>query len=140
MKDKMKTGLIAAVTAALLALTITFVMAGGIGRSGGNGGETVLQVSNLSCGACLKTIEGELRKNKGMLGMTADLATGLVTIKHTAELSPERLAELVSSAGYPAKVAAPSTATNQATAGGLPGCRGCGPKGCNLPPPTPSKS
>lgn len=140
MKEKIKPGIIAAVTAALLALTITFVMAGGSGRTGGKAGETVLQVSNLSCGACLNTIENELRKNKGMLGMTSDLANGLITIRHTADLSPERLAELVSGAGYPAKVATSATANNQAAAAGTAGCRGCGPKGCNLPAPPPGKS
>lgn len=138
MKDKMKTGVIAAATAALLALTITFVMAGDPGRTGGKAGETVLQVANLSCGACLNTIENELRKNKGMLGMTSDLANGLITIKHTAELSPERLAELVSGTGYPAKVATSETPTIQAGATGTAGCRGCGPRGCNLPAPSKS--
>lgn len=140
MKDKVKIGLIAGLAAALLALTITFVGAGATGRTGASGNETVLQVSRLSCGACLKTIEDELRKHKGMLGMNADLATGLVTVKHTAELSPERLAELVTAAGYPATVAPPATAANQAGAAGSPGCRGCGPKGCNLPAPAPGKS
>jgi copper chaperone CopZ len=136
MKNKLKFGLIASLATALLALTITFVVAGAPTPATGTAGETVLQVSNLSCGACLKTIETELRKNKGMLGMNSDLATGLITVKHTAELTPERLAELVTAAGYPAKVASAGTAANQA---GTPGCRGCGPKGCNLPAPAPSK-
>lgn len=143
MKDKLKIGLIAGLAAALLALTINFVVAGGPGRSGGSGGsgtETVLQVANLSCGACLKTIEDELRKHKGMLGMSADLGSGLITVKHNADLTPARLAELVSAAGYPAKVAPATTAANQAGAAGGPGCRGCGPRGCNLPAPAPGKS
>lgn len=142
MKDKLKIGLIAGLAAALLALTINFVGAGGPGRSGASGGgtETVLQVANLSCGACLKTIEDELRKHKGMLGMSADLGSGLVTVRHTADLTPARLAELVSAAGYPAKVAPATAAASQAGATGGAGCRGCGPRGCNLPAPAPGKS
>lgn len=140
MKDKMKIGVIAGVAAALLALTITLVVAGVPARTADNGGETVLQVANLSCGACLKVIETELRKNKGMLGMTSDLAAGLITIKHSAELTPERLAELVSGAGYPAKVVPAATAANQPGATGGAGCKGCGPSGCKPPAPTTGKS
>ncbi|NTV13241.1 MAG: heavy-metal-associated domain-containing protein [Desulfobulbaceae bacterium] len=117
MKDKLKIGIIAAVTAALLGLTINFVVAGNVS-------ETVLQVSNLSCGACAKNIEKELRKHKGMEGMNADIATGQITIKHTAELTPDQLAELVSGVGYPAKLAPAGTAEQAATASN-PGCKGC---------------
>lgn len=140
MKNKFKFGMIAGVAAALLALSITFVVAGAPAGSAGKGNETTLQVANLSCGACLKTIETELRKHKGMQGMTSDLAGGMITIKHTGELTPERLAELVTAAGYPAKVAPTDAAANQAAAAGTPGCKGCGPKGCKLPAPTPEKS
>lgn len=133
--NKIKLGLIAGVAAALLALSITFVGAGTPAPAAGTTGETVLQVSNLSCGACLKHIETELRKNKGMVGMTSDLATGMITIKHTGDLTPERLAELVTGAGYPAKVVPASSAANSTGAAGTPGCRNCGPKGCKLPAP-----
>lgn len=140
MKNKFKIGMIAGVVAALLTLSITFVVAGVPSRSPDSGSETVLQVANLSCGACLKNIETELRKHKGMLGMTSDLATGLITVKHTAELTQERLAELVTAAGYPAKVAPAVGATSPTDTAGNPGCKGCGPKGCKLPAPTPEKS
>lgn len=140
MKDKKKIGIIAGVTAAILAFTITFVVAGVPVRTADSGAETVLQVANLSCGACLKVIENELRKNKGMLGMTSDLASGLITIKHTSQLTPERLAQLVTGAGYPAKVVPAEIAANKAGAAGGAGCRGCGPNGCKLPDPTPGKS
>lgn len=141
MKSKFKLGMIAGLAAAMLALCITFVVAGTPGITTGKGKETVLQVANLSCGACLKTIETDLRKHKGMLSMTSDLAGGLITVKHTAELTPMRLAELVTAAGYPAKVAPAGAAAKQAdAAAGTPGCRGCGPKGCKLPAPAAEKS
>jgi hypothetical protein len=78
-----------------------------------------------------------------MLGMTADLGTGLVTVKHTAELSGERLAQLVTGVGYPAKVAAAGEAgavpANPGNAGGY-GCgRGCGPRGCAFTAPPPGQ-
>lgn len=139
MKNKLKIGMITGMAAALLALGITFVVAGTPAPTAATAGETVLQVANLSCGACAKNIEAELRKHKGMQAMTTDIATGLITIKHTAELTPQRLAELVTGAGYPAKVASTGGAANQAGAG-TPGCRGCGPKGCNPPAPAPAKS
>jgi len=128
MKNKVKIGVIAGIAAALLALTITFVVAGVPARTADNGGETVLQVANLSCGACLNHIETELRKNKGMEGMTSDLAAGLITIKHTAELTPERLAELVTGVGYPAKVVPGKGAAEQSEVATMPGCKGCAPK------------
>ena len=104
-----------------------------------DGLETTLQVARLSCGSCLATIEGELRKFDGMLGMRADLSQGLVTVSHTEALTPEKIAEVVTSAGYPAKLVdvADSGAKVPATAaGGGSGCgsgRGCGPGGCGLP-------
>lgn len=121
MKSRVKTGIIAAVTAALLALSITFVVAG-------NSSETVLQVANLSCGSCAKNIEKELRKHKGMEGMSADIASGRITIRHTAELTPEQLAELVSAAGYPAELAPAETTAKPGAAATKPGCKGCDPK------------
>lgn len=137
MKSKAKIGVISGVAAILLALSITFVVAGNSRVAKGDATETTLQVANLSCGSCLYTIEGELRKYPGMVGMTADLASGLVTVRHTAELTPERLAQLVTQAGYPAQVAAAGAGAPVAAggAGGF-GCgRGCGPRGCALPPP-----
>lgn len=126
MKNYVKIGTIAGMVTTLLALCVTFVVAGT--PAAGKGNETVLQVANLSCGACAKNIEGELRKHKGMEGMSTDIAAGLITIKHTAELPPERLAELVTAAGYPATVAPVGTATGQTGAGANQGCKGCTPK------------
>lgn len=128
MKNNAKIGVIAGMVSALLALCITFVVAGTSTPTAGNGKETVLQVSNLSCGACSKYIESELRKHKGMEGMSTDIANGLITIKHTADLTPEQLAGLVSAAGYPAKLAPTAASTGQNETAAKPGCKGCNPK------------
>ncbi len=143
MKSKAMIGVISGVAAILVALSITFVVAGNRRIAAGDVSETTLQVSNLSCGSCLQTIESELRKYPGTVGMTADLATGLVTVKHTAELSGERLAELVTQVGYPARVAAAGIAgaplAGPAGAGGY-GCgRGCGSGGCAFPAQPPGQ-
>jgi copper chaperone CopZ len=139
MKSKAKFGVISGVVAILVALGISFVVAGNGRAAKGEVDETILRVSNLSCGSCLYTIESELRKYPGMVGMKADLATGLVTVRHTAELPPERLVELVTEVGYPAQVAAAGTANVPAAgpgAAGAYGCgRGCGPRGCAFPAP-----
>jgi copper chaperone CopZ len=136
MKSKAKIGVISGVAAILVALSITFVVAGNRLGITGEVSETTLQVSNLSCGSCLYTIESELRKYPGMVGMTADLASGLITVKHTAELAPDRLAELVTEAGYPARLAAAEAVKTPASGPGGFGCgRGCGPRGCAIPAP-----
>jgi copper chaperone CopZ len=143
MKSKAKIGVISGISAILVALSITFVVAGNRLGVKSDVDETTLQVSNLVCSSCLYNIESELRKYPGMVGMTADLATGLVTVKHTAELSAERLAELVTAAGYPAKLAeagiAGAPVTGPANAGAY-GCgRGCGSRGCAFPAPPPGQ-
>jgi copper chaperone CopZ len=87
----------------------------------------------------LATIEGELRKFDGMLGMRADLSRGLVTVVHTEAFTPEKIAAVVTAAGYPAELVdvADSAAKVPATGAlGGSGCgsgRGCGPGGCGLP-------
>jgi copper chaperone CopZ len=97
-----------------------------------NAMETTLQVARLSCSSCLATIEGELRKFDGMLAMRSDLSRGLVTVSHTGAFTPEKIAEVVTAAGYPARLVADSGVNVPATgASGGSGCgSGCGPGGC----------
>ena len=139
MQGKTKFGVIIGAIAIVAVLSISFVAAKNSRAVNKDGLETTLQVSRLSCGSCLATIEGELRKFDGMLGMRADLARGLVTVSHTEAFTPEKIAEVVTAAGYPAKLVdvADSAASVPATgAVGGSGCgsgRGCGPGGCGLP-------
>jgi copper chaperone CopZ len=139
MQGKTKFGVIAGAIAIVAVLSISFVAAKNDRAVNKNGLETTLQVSRLSCGSCLATIEGELRKFDGMLGMRADLSQGLVTVSHTEVFTPEKIAEVVTAAGYPAKlvdVADSGARVPETGVFGGSGCgggRGCGPGGCGLP-------
>ena len=143
MQGKTKFGVIVGAIAIIAVLSISFVAAKNDKTVNKNALETTLQVSRLSCGSCLATIEGELRKFDGMLGMRADLSRGLVTVSHTDVFPPQKIVEVVTAAGYPAELVAASGAKVPAT--GTParsGCgsgRGCGTGGCGLPVATPEK-
>lgn len=65
---------------------------------------TSFLVDNLSCGSCLTTIDRELRNLEGTLGMGADLQWRRVTIDHSPSLSGEKIAEVITATGYPARI------------------------------------
>jgi copper chaperone CopZ len=90
---------------------------------------TSLLVGNLTCGACLARIEETLRQHEGMVGMEADLASGLVTVAHTAVFAPQRIEAAITEAGYPAQVLTEAEAAALASPQGAGGCRGCRPGG-----------
>ncbi|MEN8135309.1 MAG: heavy metal-associated domain-containing protein [Thermodesulfobacteriota bacterium] len=145
MQGKTKFGVIIGAIAIVAVLSISFVAAKNGKSVNEKALETTLQVSRLSCGSCLATIEGELRKFDGMLGMRADLSQGLVTVSHTEVFAPEKIAEVVTAAGYPAKLVEVADAGARVPAAGASGgygCgsgRGCGPGGCGLPVAPPEK-
>ena len=153
MKGKNKIGLLVGLLTVVMILSISYVAAkNGAVTSGSVAGnsataETLLQVSNLSCGSCLNSIEAELSKSTGMVGMDADLGRGLVAIRHTDDLSAEQIAKAITGIGYPAKVLVSKAADLQAPSAlgnskATSGCSGCGPRGCGLRPPqaVPEKS
>jgi copper chaperone CopZ len=128
---------------AALILSISLVTAQNSKKFEGDLLQTTLQVSNLSCGACLAAIETELRKHEGMVGMRADLSQGLVTVGHTADFGEEDIAQAITAAGYPARVAseaelAAAQERGPANSGfngyGCGGSRGCGTGGCGTVP------
>lgn len=142
MKGKTKFGVLIGAIAIVALLSISFVAANSDRGARANALETTLRVSRLSCGSCLATIEGELRKFDGMLGMRADLAQGLVTVSHTEGFPPQKIAETVTGAGYPAQVidtARSGGATPPAGNSRGSGCSGCGPSGCGLPVTPPER-
>lgn len=144
MKEKAKLSLITGAIVVLVVLSISFVVAAkNSGNSGQDLQETTLQVSNLSCGSCLATINGELRQYEGMAGLDADLAKGIVVVSHTEELSPQKIAATISDLGYPAKVIVSQASGGRAfegvgSRGAAGGCGGCGSSGCALPAPQPA--
>jgi copper chaperone CopZ len=94
---------------------------GGCGSSGGSGAgptawktapadstisRTTLQVNNLSCTSCLSNIAAELSKLSETYGMNGYLNRGIVIVDHTDSLENSRIAAVISSLGYPARVLA----------------------------------
>jgi len=65
---------------------------------------TTLAVDHITCGACLRVIDSELRKVPGILGMTADLPSRRVTVDHDPEVTPGEVAAAITAAGYPSQV------------------------------------
>lgn len=108
----------------------------GAGRS-----RTMLQVENLSCGACLSNIGAALQEEEGMVGMRANLQKGLVVVEHEQPLGQEKIAELITDLGYPATVVSSNAAASPDSAAGAEsqqardfraggGCGGCSTGGC----------
>lgn len=69
-----------------------------------------MQVSNLSCSSCLANIEAELQKMAGTVGMTGDVAKGIVAVEHRDTVAAADIAAAISRLGYPARIV--STADN----------------------------
>jgi len=65
---------------------------------------TLMKVDNLSCGSCLATINEKLNTIEGVVGMGADLNRALVAVDHTKAIESGKIAEAITSIGYPAKV------------------------------------
>jgi copper chaperone CopZ len=147
MKGNRKLAVVASVLALAAVISISLVAAKNSGTENRKDLlATTLEVSRLSCGSCLATIEAELRKFDGMVEMQGDLFKGQVVVGHTPELTPEKIAAVITDLGYPAKVlesraASAAGAVFQPGTGGGAGCQGCGPRGCALPvpPPAPEK-
>lgn len=147
--NKKKVGVAISLLVGAVVLSISLVTAKNSGVFAVDVIESSYQVSNLSCGSCLGTIEQELRKYDGMVNMTADLSTGLVTIGHTAELPDRAIAVAITEAGYPARLLNAEDAqilqrraasgTGRAGGGCGSGGGGCGSGGCGFPQQTPPK-
>ena len=148
MKGKTKIGVLAGVLTVAIIMSISYVAAKNSGTVDRKDLlETTLEVSRLSCGSCLATIEAELRKYDGMVDMQSDLFKGQVTVAHTVALAPEKIASVITELGYPAAVLVSQAASANGGVvasgnGGSAGCGGCGPRGCGLPvpPSAPEKS
>jgi mercuric ion binding protein len=79
-------------------------------RQAGPVGRTTMQVSKLSCSSCLAKIEAELQNMAGTVGMTSDLAKGIVVVDHQDTVAAADVAAAISRLGYPARIV--STAGN----------------------------
>ena len=65
---------------------------------------TIMKVDKLTCGSCLRAISQKLSTIDGISGMGADLSRGLVAVDHLKTLESDKVAEAITSIGYPAKV------------------------------------
>lgn len=73
-------------------------------RQAGPVSRTTMQVSNLSCSSCLANIEAELQGMTGTVGMTGDLAKGIVAVDHLDTVAAADIAAAISRLGYPARI------------------------------------
>ena len=118
------------------ALAVILILAGawwGLGNSYSFAGKlesTTLQVSGISCGACLPPIREELFKQQGMVAFAADLERGLLRIDHRPSLSEAAIVRVLGDLGYPAK-AVPAQVAPAGGQAAAKGCSGCGPNGCS---------
>lgn len=65
----------------------------------------VLDVDHMTCPACGLTIQAALKKEPGVSETQVDAKAATVTVTLDAELtSAERIARIISEAGFPAKV------------------------------------
>jgi copper ion binding protein len=62
-----------------------------------------VSVPNISCGHCVKTIEGEVGELGGVVTVKADEATKKVTVQWDEPQKWERIAALLEEIGYPAQ-------------------------------------
>ena len=62
--------------------------------------ETAFPVRGLHCASCVSRIEEALGKLPGVSAVRADLATGIVRIRHGSERSPEFFKKILEEAGY----------------------------------------
>jgi len=65
---------------------------------------TLMKVDKLSCGACLTAISQKLSTLEGVAGLRSDLSQGLVAVDHTKTLESKRIADAITSIGYPATI------------------------------------
>ncbi len=66
--------------------------------------KTELDVKKLTCGSCLYSINGELKKLDGFLKMGASLYNGKVYVAHYGTLDVDIIANSITNIGYPASV------------------------------------
>jgi copper chaperone len=65
--------------------------------------ETILDVEGMSCGSCVRHVEGALRGLEGIEKVEVRLREGKVKVDHDPSLATtEQLIEALDDAGYPA--------------------------------------
>jgi len=60
-----------------------------------------IQVENIKCGGCARTVENTLKDVNGVSQIEVDVETGMVDIHCDGQVSRSDLADALSSKGYP---------------------------------------
>ncbi len=66
--------------------------------------ETKLTVPGIVCGGCAGGIKNALGKVPGINKIEVNVNTKVVIVEHDEKVSPEKLAEILDVAGFPAEV------------------------------------
>ncbi len=66
--------------------------------------ETKFTVPTIVCGGCANGIKNALGKVSGINKVDVDVSKKVVTVEHDAQISPEKLADVLDDAGFPAEV------------------------------------
>ena len=65
--------------------------------------ETKLTVPTIVCGGCASGIKKALDKVSGINKVEVDVNSKIVTVEHDAQVSREKLADVLDDAGFPAE-------------------------------------
>lgn len=66
--------------------------------------DTELEVDGMTCGSCVRHVEGALRTLRGVTKVTVELRDGLVRVEHDPSRSSiEQIIHALGAAGYPAR-------------------------------------
>ncbi len=65
--------------------------------------ETKLTVPTIVCGGCASGIKKALDKVSGISKVEVDVNSKVVTVEHDAQVSREKLADVLDDAGFPAE-------------------------------------
>ena len=74
------------------------------GRSTMNQRDTILTVTGMSCGSCVRHVTSALRAVAGVSNVNVQFRTGLAEIRHDDEASVDALISAVRDAGYESSV------------------------------------
>lgn len=67
----------------------------------------MLQVNNMRCEQCLRSVENLLSQQPGILAATADLTTATVTIESSDAIDLAQIAQVLTAAGFPSQPLTP---------------------------------
>lgn len=65
---------------------------------------TVLEVEGMTCGSCLRHVDGALRRTPGVVSVEVDIREGTALVRHDAEAAgASELIDVLRAEGYPAR-------------------------------------